>query len=135
MSITLSDGTTTVELPYDLYWSDESWSPIEQATSRGLTGSRIVQYGVRQDGRPITLQQPVGGRGGWMPRSLLAQLIAWRDTPGQQLTLTLRATAYTVQWRHEDGSALTWEALRHRSNPQPSDWVIPTLRFVTVPSE
>ena len=35
MSITLSDGTTTVTLHPDLYWEDEnSWHPVEQTVER-----------------------------------------------------------------------------------------------------
>jgi hypothetical protein len=131
MSIVLSDNTVTVSLPYDLRWSDESWSPIEQWVERGLTGAQIVQVGIRQAGRPITLEPPP--RGGWMQRSLLPQLQTWRDNPDTVLTLTLRGTAYAVRWRHHDpAGALTWEPLRHVAAPSAVDFVLPTLRFDTV---
>lgn len=130
--ITLSDGETTLELPYDLFWSDESWSPVVAETTRGLTGAAITQIGVRQAARPITLQPPPRGRGGWMRQALLTQLLSWRDAPSQELTLTLRGVAYTVRWRHSEPPALAWDALRHRADPHADDWVIPTFRFETV---
>lgn len=127
--ITLSDGTTTVELPYDLRWTDEAWSPVHQSVERGLTGAQIVQVGMRQAGRPITLEPP--DRGGWMERSVLTQLQQWRDDPHGELTLQLRGTSFAVRWRHGEG-ALTWEPLRHRADPPSTDRVLPTLRFDTV---
>lgn len=131
--ITLSVGGTTLELPYDLYWEDEAWSPVAHAATLGLTGARIVHVGVKQQGRPITLRPPPQGRGGWMPRSLLTTLNTWRDTPEQQMTLVLRGVTYTVEWRHEDPQgAFTFEPLRHFAEPSGTDWVIPTFRFVTV---
>lgn len=52
LQITLSDGTTTIELPPDLHWRDEfSWTPVEQSTEYSLTGALIVQSGARQAGR------------------------------------------------------------------------------------
>ena len=40
MSITLSDGATTLALHPDLYWSDEhNWFPVEQTAQRTITGA------------------------------------------------------------------------------------------------
>ena len=57
MSITLSDGTTTLALHPDLYWSDEhNWFPVEQTAQRTITGALIVSVATRLAGRPVTLQ-------------------------------------------------------------------------------
>ncbi len=103
--ITLTDGTATVSLPDDLDWTDElSWSPVKQSADPSITGATIVQIQARQSGRPITLEgtdtRYVSGAG-------VAQLHAWSQTPGQQLTLTLRGVARPVIFRHHDAPAFT----------------------------
>lgn len=132
--ITLSDGTATVELPDDLYWEDEHWSPVEQAMSRSLTGAAIIQVAAAQKGRPITLAPPSrwGSGGGWMKREHIPQIQAWADTPGQVLTLTLRGQAHSVVWRHQDAPAFEAENLWHSTDPQPDQWCMPTFRLMTV---
>jgi len=130
--ITLSDGTTTIELPGDLIWTDEfSWSAVERSDSRGLTGAVIRQVGVRQAGRPITLVSPDDG--GWWPRSRWSQIQTWLDTPDVALTLTLRGIPYSVAWRAE-GTAAPAEAepLLHYSDPDPESWIRPNFKFTTI---
>ena len=69
MSITLSDGTTTLVLDPDLYWEDEfAWAAVEQSMTRGLTGRPIIQAALRHYGRPITLR-PFDERSAWMTRA------------------------------------------------------------------
>lgn len=129
--ISLSDGVTTVELPDDLYWSDEwTWAATEQSFTRGLTGGVIIQAAARVEGRPITLQAPP--RGGWMTRADLATVRAWGDTPEQELTLALRGTNYTVRFRHHDDPAIQAEPVLHFADPAPEHYVRPTLKFITV---
>ena len=103
--ITLTDGTATVTLPDDLDWTDElSWSPVQQTAEPSVTGATIVQIQARQTGRPITLEADasryVSGTG-------LAQLHTWSQTPGKQMTLTLRGVARPVIFRHHDAPAFT----------------------------
>lgn len=103
MSISLSDGTTTVELNPDLFWSDEdNWHPVQQAVARTLTGALDVQVAGMIKGRPITLE-PENDSSAWMDSSIVVQLRNWAAVPGQQLTLTLRSQTYTVLFRHQDG--------------------------------
>ena len=130
--ITLSDGTNTIPLPYDLFWEDEHWAAVEQTATRSVTGKLILQSMPRVAGRPITLVPPPGGNGGWMPLANQAQITDWLNTPGQLLTLTLQGTEYPVQFRHHDGQAYESEAVLWYVDMQPTDWVIPTLRFITV---
>lgn len=129
--ITLSDGNTTLELPYDLDWSDRHWAPVEQSMTRGITGKPLIQEAVRQLGRPITLAPPQQG-GGWWPMREEAQVKVWLSTPNQTLTLTIRGAAHTVRFRHFDGDAYVSQPLCDYSDPRPEDYVIPTFRFITV---
>lgn len=130
MSITLAVGLTTVDLPDDLYWSDEAWSPVIQSVDNGLDGALIVQSAARLAGRPITLS-PFNGEGCWMPRSTVDQLLAWQAMAGLQLTLTMRSVTRTVMFRHQDGQAVELTPLWHFSDaPEPEDLYVATLRFM-----
>lgn len=136
-TITLTDGTTTLELDPDLYWEDEfRWSATAQSMTRSLTGRAIYQVGTRNGGRPITLR-PEDDSSAWMTRATLSQLLVWQDIPGLVLTLTLRGTPYTVRFRHgtdESGAAVEARPLIHYADPASTDWVHITLRFITVPA-
>lgn len=131
MTITLTVGTTVLALDSDLQWSDEyAWAATEQSVSRSLTGALLVQVGQRQAGRPITLAASESA--GWMTRAAMAQLRAWADVPGQVMTLTLRGATYPVMFRHHDGGPFDASPLVDYSDPDAADWVVPTLRFMTV---
>lgn len=135
MSITLSVGAVSVALDEDLYWSDEfDWSATEQAVDRGLTGAPILHLGTRQYGRPITLQ-PFDASSGWLTRADLAQLMSWANAPGQRMTLTLRGETHTVVFRHHEGGAVDARPLVFYSDADATDYVLVTLRFMTVAPE
>jgi hypothetical protein len=83
VSITLTDGSSTVTLPNEMLWLDEfSWSPTAAAETRTLAGTLVRQSASRDGGRPITLA------GGWTTRETIKDLWDWAaaDTA---LTLTL----------------------------------------------
>lgn len=131
MTIVLSDGVTTLDLDPDLFWEDEfSWQPVEQALERSITGALVVDVGERIAGRPITLR-PEDDRSGWITRATMAQLKTWASVPGQQLTLTLRSVEHRVMYRHQD-RAIDAEPRVHYADPQPTDWLLATLRFITI---
>lgn len=133
MSITLSDGTTTLVLDPDLYWEDEfSWAAVEQSMTRGLTGRPIIQVALRHYGRPITLR-PFDDSSAWMTRADMTQLRAWADVPGQALTLSLHGTPYRVMFRHQDGAHAA-EPVTFYSDAGAEDWLLVTLRFMTIPT-
>lgn len=129
--ITLTADGTTLALDPDLKWSDEyQWAAVEQTVERGLNGALIVHVAPRQAGRPITLE--ASDSAGWMTRAAMAQLGAWGDTPGQVMTLNLRGASYPVMFRHHDGGPFDAYPLVDYSDPADTDWVVPTLRFMTV---
>ena len=130
--ITLTVGTTTLDLPDDLYWSDElTWSPVLQTVERTITGALVVQTAMRQSGRPITLQA-IDGDSSWIARSALDQLHAWAAVAGQEMTLHLRGQARQVIFRHHDGEALQASPVVHQSDVQPDDWYTVTLRLMEI---
>lgn len=98
MKITLTDGTSTVELPPGLQWRDEfAWTPVEHSTDYSMTGNLVVQEGARQDGRPITLFG--GTEGAWADRATVAALYEMASAPGQTLTLALWSRTFSVIFR------------------------------------
>ncbi|MGK2898381.1 MAG: hypothetical protein ACSLE9_06810 [Burkholderiaceae bacterium] len=129
MSITLAVGATTVTLPENFYWADENWAPVVQTASPSITGSMIVMAGALVGGRPITLQPFENAAGGWTLLSALTQLRAWAAVAGQEMTLTLRGTAYTVLWRHQD-TAIEAAPVFHYTDVDGADWYVVTLRFM-----
>lgn len=132
MSITLSDGTTTVDLHPDLYWADEyAWQPVAQTVTTTLTGALIVQNGAMQAGRKITLS-PADDASAWMRKSVVDQLRNWASVAGQSLTLTLRGVSRTVIFRHHDGGAMEATPVVFFSDADSSDWFRVTLRFMEV---
>lgn len=101
--ITLTDGTTTVTLHKDLYWSDENnWHAVEQTKQYTVTGALIVMSSERKAGRHITLE-PEDDGSAWMLLNTVVQLRNWASVPGKQMTLNLRGVNHTVLFRHEDG--------------------------------
>lgn len=104
MTTTLSHGATTVTLPGGLDWTDEfTWSPVEQTATPSVTGALIVQIGSRVSGRPITLAG--GNNRAWVKGDVVRQLQAWAQTPGLELTLTLRGIPRQVIFRHHEKPA------------------------------
>lgn len=125
MSITLTNGSTTLELPPDLLWVNEfRWSEVSQSTERSVTGALLIDVAPRIGGRLITL----AGRENyaWILRSGLETLKAWAALPEQQFTLTHNGVARTVIFDHgtaEESNAIKQvEPVVDFSDPEPSDY-------------
>ena len=107
MEITLSDGTTTIDLPPDLLWSDEFWSPVSQAAEYSLAGALVVEQGVMLAGRPITLTGD--DRHAWIERETLTGLMVFATMPNQTFTLAMHSQEYRVMFRLHDAPAVEAE--------------------------
>lgn len=86
----LIDQTTlqTIVLPNDLLWADEfEWSAVESTNTYTLTGSLIVEQGVKQAGRPISLRAEPDMA--WVTRATVDQLRAAAAIAGRQFQLVL----------------------------------------------
>ena len=128
MSITLTDGATTLTLPGDLDWTDEyDWTPVVQDAGYSLTGALIVETATRQAGRPITLQS--GDDRAWVSRADVDQLHAWARIAGQQLTLTLRGTARSVIFDHAQ-TPVEAQMVLFYGDPVDTDRYTITLKFM-----
>lgn len=130
MTTALTYSTTTVTLPDDLLWADETtWNPVEQSAQRTITGALIVQSATRVGGRPITLQ-PEDDGSAWMSRTTVDALRNLAAVPGREMTLTLRGTTYNVIFRHHDGVAVEAKPVVHYSDVVAGDFYLVTLRLM-----
>jgi hypothetical protein len=132
MAITLTHtaSSITLTLPDALSWADEyTWSPVEQTKTYTTTGALLIEEGVKQAGRPITLEGSEDRT--WCTRAVVDQLHAWAQTPGMVLVLTLRGVAHSVTFDHERGALLGLPVLFYADGAIASDdWYVPTLRFL-----
>lgn len=132
MAITLTHtaSSTTITLPDALDWSDEyTWSPVQQSKTYTTTGALLIEEGVKQAGRPITLEGSADRT--WCTRALVDQLHSWARTTGIVLTLTLRSVSHSVTFDHERGALQGLPVLFYQDGSIASDdWYIPTLRFL-----
>ena len=132
MAITLTHtpSATTVTLPDALNWADEyTWSPVEQTKTYTTTGALLIEEGVKQAGRPITLEGNEDRT--WCTRALVDQLHAWAATPGIVLALTLRGTTRDVTFDHEKGALQGLPVLFYADGSiESTDFSVPTLRFL-----
>lgn len=120
-----------IELPENLYWQDEyRWTPVVQTREYSLTGALVVEEGIRQAGRPVTLTTPEGG--GWISRTTVEALRATLDDEAT-LTLTLHdGRAISVRWRHDDIPIEAEPILPGLADPDATALYRITLRFIEV---
>ena len=133
MTITLTNGGTTLSLPPDLIWADElTWSAVAQSTERGIFGTLIIDAMARNGGRPITLQED--GDSAWIDRGTLRTLGAWAQTPGLRMALDVRGEIFTVVFDHgpeEETRAIAMSAVIDYSDKQDGDYYCSlVLRFI-----
>ena len=133
MSITLTNGGTTLSLPPDLIWADElTWSAVSQSTERGIFVTLIVDAMNRNGGRPIILQGD--GDSAWIDRGTLRTLGAWAQTPGLRMALDVRGEIFTVVFDHgpeEETRAIAMSAVIDYSDKQDGDYYCSlVLRFI-----
>ena len=129
--ITLSDGTNTIELHPDLFWSDEdNWHPVAQAVQRTITGAIDIQVSALNKGRPITLE-PEDDNTAWMTSTVVQQLRNLAAVPGQQMVLTLRGVSHTVIFRHQDGGFEAKPVVHYRDRV-PGDWYLCVIRLMEI---
>ncbi|WP_333873052.1 hypothetical protein [Methylobacter sp.] len=118
-----------IELPEDLIWSDEfAWNPVQRTKSYTLTGALVLETGVKQAGRPITL---VGGAdAAWIDRTTLTALQTKLATD-ETMTLTLNdARVFSVVFESDQPIEAT--PVIDYSTPAGTDWYSLTLKLMQV---
>ena len=123
--ITLSDG---------LYPSDEhDWSSVVSSSEYTLTGAYSIQQGVKQSGRPYTMQAP--DNMAWLPRSTINALREQCDIVGAKFWLDYLADGVLKRVKvmfDTSGSAISARPVKGYISPLPQDPFLVTLRFVEV---
>ena len=103
----------SINLPKDLQWSDElTWNVIEQEVGYSLTGSLLIEEGVKQKGRHITLSGL--DNMAWITREQGLVLLAMANSPGLVMTLQFINSVspfnvlfqHNVMFRHFDKPAV-----------------------------
>ncbi len=127
--LTRNDTAAFVEFDEDMQWVDEyNWQKIAQSTERALSGSLIIQQGIKLGGREITLQ----GEWVWHRKDKLDTLLAWSEVAELEMTLThYDGRAFTVAFRHED-AGIGAEPVVYRTPERPEHQYTATVRLLTI---
>jgi hypothetical protein len=89
----------TYPLPDGLWWNDEfDWSPVAQSSEYSVEGAMVLEEGVMQAGRPITLKGTINGP--WCARSVIEALYATLDDAADKTLILHDGRSITVRWRH-----------------------------------
>ena len=81
MKLTNVLTSVVLALPNDLLWSDEfSWTPVTTNKSHSLSGALLIEQGVKQAGRPITLTALEDMA--WVTRETAMILLSWAALAG-----------------------------------------------------
>ncbi len=77
MKLIRKSTNETVQLEDGFLWTDEfDWKPIEQKLERSISGEAIIQEGLKQSGRPISLE-PADQNTGWIKLRDLRRVRDW----------------------------------------------------------
>lgn len=103
----------SVSLPKDLLWPDElTWNTVEQTADYSLTGALLIEEGVKQKGRAITLTGL--DNMAWITREAGLTLLAMANSPGLIMTLEYLDSetpfdvlfSFNVMFRHYEKPAV-----------------------------
>lgn len=138
MKLALFDTPSTfVLLPDDLLWTDEfQWSAVASRSERSLTGALILESALKQKGRPISLSPP-DNEMAWVSRAVAKTLLAWANTPGLKLKLTLQYPDDTREFvvsfaPTTDGNVLTAEPVKGFPGFNDGDWYRVSLKLMEI---
>ncbi len=126
-----NDTGEELEFDQDMHWTDEfSWSAISQTQPvYSLAGAVLVQQGIKQAGRPITLD----GDWVWYGRTLVETLRGWTDVPGLKMTLThYDGRQFTVGFRYHDTALNKVEPVRYATPEVGTDRYTLAIQLMTM---
>ena len=125
---------TVIELPYDLYPTDDlNWSPIAATGTYTLSGAYDVQQAVKLAGKPMTLKSDDGL--GLITRDTVNKLHEQAAIPEATFALEYVADGVTkivnVMFDHE-ASPIEATPFKGFNSPNLDDYFAVTLKFKTV---
>lgn len=120
-----------VELNPSMLWLDRHDSQnVAQSTVRTLGGGLVVFSQSLSLGEDITLQ--ANQDSGWLTKSQVDSLITLARTAGAVYTLTVDGDAYDVIFKHDDPPAVNFRPLIPRLNMASTDYMVGTIKLLTV---
>lgn len=125
---------TVIELPYDLYPTDDlNWSPVAATGVYTLSGAYDVQQAVKLAGKPMTLKSADGL--GLITRDTVNKLHEQAAIPEATFSLEYAADVVTkivnVMFDHE-ASPIEATPFKGFNSPNLDDYFAVTLKFKTV---
>ena len=124
-----------IQLPSGMVWEDEfGWDKVQRSASYSVTGSLILDVGVKKAGRPITLTAEADA--GWIRRGTLQALYDMVEgDPAARHILTLAdGRRFTVTFA-PDGNPVVATPIGRPELP-PAEWpYYITLRLIEAPEE
>jgi hypothetical protein len=131
MAITLSDGTTTINLPAGLQWVNEfSEGRVMQATKRTLAGTVVVSSSIIASG--IRIQLESGSDYAWVKKVEVDKLKVFSDQSNLQLTLVFQGGTKIVMFDHAGGKGFEATPIYPFANPNNDTYYRVKLSFFTV---
>lgn len=135
MLLTRISTSQSVTLDNGFLWTDEfDYMPIEQSLERAIDGALIVQEGVKQAGRPITLKGAKDSQG-WVKRGVLNTIQTWSRIAGEKFTLTFQyphdTRAFTVIFNHAEG-AIEAKPIKTMPTVSDDDYYLCTFKLLEV---
>jgi len=119
-----------VPLPRGMVWVDEhNWSAAARSAEYSTTGALLVDVGVRQAGRPITLQAEDDA--GWIELDALKSLRQLTDAPDAIYSLTL-ADGRAFQVMFAPDNPIEAHAVARPELPKGSHPYVATVRLIEV---
>lgn len=136
MKLTNQQTKEVIELPYDLYPIDDlNWSPVVSTTTYLLNGAFDVQQGVKQAGKPITLQSNESLGLGAVTRDVVNQLHTQCAIPEAFFTMQYEADGgikeIDVMFDHAQ-TPIEATPVKAFNSPNIDDYFWVTVRFRTV---
>lgn len=116
----------SLNLSDDLLWADEfSWRDVAQTEPvRTLSGSYVIQQGIKRKGRPISLEPPENMA--WHTRAVVEKLQAWAGQPETVFGLEMAQGTFDVLF-----AELSAEPVLGFGGEQANDWFKVKIRFLT----
>ena len=127
---------TVIELPYDLYPTDDlNWSPVAATGVYTLSGAYDVQQAVKLAGKPMTLKSDAGQGLGLITRDTVNKLHEQAAIPEATFALEYLADGVTkivnVMFDHAS-NPIEAEPFKGFNSPNLNDYFAVALKFKTV---
>ena len=116
----------SLHLSDDLLWTDEfSWRDVAQTElTRTLSGGYVIQQGLKQKGRPISLEPPENMA--WHARAVVEKLQVWAGQPETVFSLEMAQGTFDVLF-----VALSAEPVLGYGGEKANDWFRVNIQFLT----